>query len=221
MAEIKFSKQHKIKEDRFLEIVFSLRKKMDENKKPLIYVVVGLVAVVLIVFVVFQYKGKINEEAGAVFGKATLLLQSGNYTEALTELKKISEQYSGSSAASKSLFLSGSVYYDLGNYQLAIESFKKYVDKYSGSEFLDPAVYKGLGASYMQLNDFSSAVEAFKKALSSYPKDFQIPEIRYKLALCLLELKETEKAKSELAIIIKDSPKSQYAHQADNLLVTL
>jgi TolA-binding protein len=139
----------------------------------------------------------------------------------LTELKKISEQYSGSSAASKALFLTGSVYYDLGNYELAIEAYKKYIGKYNGSEFLDPAVFKGLGASYMQLKDYSSAIDAFKKAISSYPKDFQIPEIRYKLALCYLESGDAEKAKNELKTIVKDTPKSQYANQADLMLVTM
>ncbi|MBL8028884.1 MAG: tetratricopeptide repeat protein [Fibrobacteres bacterium] len=221
MAEIKFSKRHEIKEDRFLETVFHLRKKAEEHKKVLGYILLGvLVVAVSIVLLTFK-SAKTNEEAAAIYGKASMYLQSANYTEGLTELKKIADQYSGSSSAAKAVFLTGSVNYDLGNYKDALEAFKKYVDKYSGSEFLDAAVYKGLGASYMQLLDYTSAVTAFKKAVSSYPKDFQIPEIRYKLALCYIELKEVDKAKAELAGLVKDSPKSQFARQADLLLVSL
>ncbi len=221
MAYTKPIRKEDLKEDRFLKVVFNLRKTVESYRKQWSYAGIALIVLTLAVYGIFQYREKKNEEAAVVFGKGTLMLNNGNYTEALAEFKKVVEQYGGSKAASKALFLTGSVYYSLGNYQLAIDAFKQYVSKYSNHSFLGPAVYKGLGASYMQLNDYRQATEAFKKAISTYNDDFQIPEIRYKLALSALELKDTVSAKTELREIVKSSPKSTYAKQAELLLLSM
>lgn len=221
MAIIKFSKKHKIKEDRFIESVFELRQKAQDYKKHLLIGLGILVFVGLVTVLVYKIRTRTNQEANALFGTALIEYQQGRYSDAIAKLKQISDNFSGSTSAPKAMFLYGSLYYDLGNYQLAVEAFKKYIEKYNDADFLDPTVYKGLGSAYMQLGDFKQAVQAFSDAVGRYPKDFQVPELLYKQARCHLELKDTATAKTELERIISEFPKSAEARQAGLLLASL
>jgi len=221
MAIIKFSKKHKLKEDRFIESLFELRQKVEVLKKPLMIAGFSILFVALVTLVIFKMRGKTNEEANTLFGSAMMEYQQGQYSNAITKFKQVSDGYSGSTSAPKAVFLIASLYYDLGNYQLAIETYKKYIDKYSGSDFLSPAAYKGLGASFMQLKDYKQAVDAFTKAINKFSTDYQIPEIRCKLGRCYLELKEAEKAKKEFEKVVETSPKSPFAQEAALLLASL
>lgn len=220
-VEIKFSKKHKIKEDRFIETLFSLQKKTQDLKKPAMYGLVGVLVAGLIVFLTFNYRKHANAEARALFGQALLSYQSGQYTQAITGFKQITENYGGSSSASKAMFMLAGLYYDLGNYALAVEAYKKYIEKYNETGFMNAAVYQGLGSAYAQVKDYPNAINAFNSGIRKYPNDFSVPATRYKLARCYLETQKPGQARAELETILRDNPKSAAAKEAGLLLATL
>jgi len=221
MAIIKFSKKHKVKEDRFVEWIFDLRTKTQAMKKPLLIGCIVVLFVAGISSLLYTIKSRTNEEANTLFGSALMEYQQGKYSNAVTKLKQVMDNYSGSSSAPKAVFLYASIYYDLGNYMLSVEAYKKYIEKYDSPEFLNPAVYKGLGCAYMQMKDYAGAISAFQTAIKKFPEDFQVPEIRYKTARCLVETGKPDAAKAELNLILKDAPKSYYAKEAGLLLPSL
>jgi TolA-binding protein len=221
MAIIKFSKKHKVKEDRFVEWIFDLRAKTKAMTKPLLIGTIVVVFVAGISALLYTIKSRTNEEANTLFGSALMEYQQGRYSNAVAKLKQVMDNYSGSNSAPKAVFLFGSIYYDIGNYMLSIEAYKKYLEKYDPPDFLTPAVYKGLGCDYMQLKDYANAISAFRTALKKFPNDFQVPEIRYKLARCLAETGKADAAKAELNEILQESPKSFYAKEAGLLLASL
>jgi len=221
MAIIKFSKKHKVKEDHFIEWIFDFKTKIEAYKKPMLIGCIVIVFIIGIAALLYTIKSRTNDEANVVFGAALLEYQHGRYSNAITKLKQVMDNYSGSSSAPKAAFLYASIYYDLGNYSLAVEAFKKFIEKYSDPDFLSPPVYKGLGTSYMQLKDYKQAIEAFKTSINKFPEDFEVPELRYKLAQCYIETGKSEDAKKQLNMIIKDSPKSFYAKDAGLILSSL
>jgi TolA-binding protein len=221
MAIIKFSKKHELKEDHFIEWLFNFRAKLQDVKKTLLIAGICVALVAIMGGLFYSVRSKTNQEANALFGGALLEYQQGKYSNALVKFKQVMDNYSGSNSAPKAVFLYGSIYYDLGNYSLAIEAFKTYIEKYSSPEFLSPAVYKGLGSAYMQIKDLPNAIEAFQTAINKFPDDFEVPELRYKLARCLVETDKPEAAKEQLGLILKDAPASFYAKEAGLLIASL
>ncbi|MFH0920841.1 MAG: tetratricopeptide repeat protein [Fibrobacterota bacterium] len=221
MAQIKFSKQHKIKEDRFITTVINFRALLEAKKKSLLIGVVVVVAVAFVVLIAFKIKGRINNEARDTFSSALIDFQEGRYTNAISKFKAVADNYSGSSSAPKALYLLGSLYYDLGNYALSIESYKRYIDKFGGDGFVTPAVYKGLGSAYMQTRDFANAITAFESGIKKDPKDFSVPELRFKLARCYAEKQDKAAAREQYGLIVSEFPRSSYAREAELRLAGL
>jgi TolA-binding protein len=222
MAQIKFSKQHKIKEDKFIETIFNLRTQFEAKKKNLIIGAVVVVGVALIVLLAFKIKSRVNQEAGDTFSSALIDYQEVRYSSAISKFKTVADNYGGSTSAPKALFMLGSLYYDLGNYALSIETFKRYVEKYGNNDFMTPAVYKGLGSDYMQTKDYANAITAFETGIKKCPQtDFAIPELRFKLALCFMEKQNLPAAREQFALIVKDFPRSSYAREAELRLAAL
>jgi TolA-binding protein len=220
-VDLKFGKKHKIKEDRFIEGLFQFRTKVQTNKKTILITFAAVAGAAIIVLIALQMRTRSSNEARAVFGQAMMEYQSGRYTTAISSFKKITDNFAGSPSASKAMFLTGSIYYELGNYGLAVEAYKKYISKYDESDFLNAAVYKGLGCAYMQMKDYDNAVSAFKTGIRKYSGDYSVPEMRCKLARCYIEKKDASAAKTELEAVLKDNPASAFAKEADLILSTL
>jgi len=222
MAQIKFSKQHKIKEDKFIQAILNVRTRAETNKKPLLIGTLIVLVAALVVLLAFKIKSHINEEAGDMYSGALIDYEEGRYSSAISKFKTTADNYSGSNSAPRALFMLGSLYYDLGNYSLAIETFKRYVEKYGANDFMTPAVYKGLGAAYMQSKDYASAITAFQTGIKKCPKDdFSIPELRFKLARCFIEKQDVPAAKEQYGLILKDFPRSSYARESELRLAAL
>ena len=220
-VDLKFGKKHKIKEDRFIESLFQFRSKVESQKKSILITLCAVAGAALITFLVFQVRARTNEEARTLFGEAMMEYQAGRFTSSIAAFKRVADNYGSSKSAPKALYLIGGLYYELGNYALAVEAYKRYIEKYDESHFLNAAVYKGLGCSYMQTGDYGNAISAFRTALSKYPEDFSVPELRYKLARCLIEKKDGASARGELESILRQHPASPYAREADLLLSAL
>ncbi|OGS33719.1 MAG: hypothetical protein A2293_15415 [Elusimicrobia bacterium RIFOXYB2_FULL_49_7] len=220
-VEVKFGKKHKIKEDHFIEGLFKIRARLESQKKNILFGLLGVLIIVLLAFGIRQFREGNNIKSQELFGQAMMEYQNGKYTNSIAGFKRIVDEYGSSRSAPKALFLIGGLYYELGNYTLSVDAYQKYIGKYDESEFLNAAVYKGLGSAYIQMRDYDNAISAFKTAIRKYPDDFSIPELRYKLARCLVEKKDTVAAKSELENLKNQYPASFYSHEADLLLATL
>ncbi|OGJ85940.1 MAG: hypothetical protein A2268_03440 [Candidatus Raymondbacteria bacterium RifOxyA12_full_50_37] len=211
---IKFSKKHKIKEDKFVENFMRVRLWFEEKRKPLLVTAASIAGAALIVFFAFTLRGNRNVDANNYFGQAMVEYENGRFSNAITSLKKVADNYGGSAAASRSLYCLGNIYYELGNYSLAIDVCKRYIEKYESSNFLTPAVYKCMGSAYIQTRDYANAQTAFATAIAKYPKDFSAPELLFKLSQCAIELKDASQAKETLDRLITGYPASSYVHEA-------
>lgn len=210
-----------LKEDKFVESIFSLRSSIIQNQKPLAIGGICIVLVILIIFLSFKIKASKNQEALTLFGKGMMELQSGKYSNAIQNFQKVYENYSGSKSAPKALFFTGNIYYKLGNYKLAIQTYKTYLNKYNSTEFLNASILNGIGCSYMQTKNYDKAIAAFKKALDKYNDTFIASEVQYHLATCYIKQGENNKAKQELKNLINKNKNSLFLNEAKLLLAEL
>src|SRR3989339_1531136 len=101
---IKFSKKHKIKEDKFVENFMRVRLWFEEKRKPLLVTAASIAGAALIVFFAFTLRGNRNVDANNYFGQAMVEYENGRFSNAITSLKKVADNYGGSDAALTALW---------------------------------------------------------------------------------------------------------------------
>jgi tol-pal system protein YbgF len=100
--------------------------------------------------------------------------------------------------------------YSRGNYDLAISEFRQYVETYPSSEMSDNAQY-WIGECFYSKKQFNEAIAEFDKVSLMFPKGDKVPGARFKKAMALLDLGQTEAGRAELQVIIKTYPRSNEA----------
>ena len=100
--------------------------------------------------------------------------------------------------------------YSRGNYDLALSEFRQYVETYPTSEMADNAQY-WIGECFYGKKQFNEAIAEFDKVVLLFPKGDKVPGARFKKAMALLDLGQTEAGRAELLAITKAYPRSNEA----------
>jgi outer membrane protein assembly factor BamD (BamD/ComL family) len=222
MAEIKFTKHHEIKEDRFIEFTtVELPQKIQQYRRHGIIGAISILAVVIAVFAIRTSRENRTQSANELFGKSLVALEQGEISSAITGFQQLAERYSGTAYGNYALYYMGDIYYRMNNYQAAIDQYKRFISAYSGKEFLAAAARKGLGACYQQMGDYTKAVQSYSEVISDYPRDFSIPEVLLKRARCYVKTGKNDLAKKDCTRILQEHRESIYRADVENLLATL
>ena len=222
MAEIKFTKQHEIKEDRFVEFTTIEFPHLVQKYSRHALIAVGAVAVIIAAFFgIRAAQDNKTQAANELFGKALVALEQGEISPAISNFQQLAEKYSGTNFGKYSLYYMGDIYFRMNNYQGAIDQYRRFIRAYSGQEFLAAAARKGLGASYQQMGDLNKAVQAYSEVIDDYSKDFSVPEVLLKRARCYVKLGKPELAKKDCVRILAEFKTTPYRGDVENLLATL
>ena len=100
--------------------------------------------------------------------------------------------------------------YSRGNYDLAISEFRQYVETYPSSEMADNAQY-WIGECYYSKKLLNEAIAEFDKVSLLFAKGDKVPAARFKKALVLMELGQTDSARAEFTAITRLYPRSNEA----------
>jgi tetratricopeptide (TPR) repeat protein len=222
MAEIKFSKTHKIKEDRFVEFTtIELPQRVQQYRKQALMALGGIGAVAAIILGVIAAQNKKTQSANEVFGQALVAMDQGELSPAISHFQQLTEKYGGTDFGKYALYYMGDIYYRMNNYQGAIDQYRRFISSYSGKSFLSAAARKGLAASYQQTGDLEKAIKFYSEVLEKYPKDFSVPEVLLKRAHCYIKQGRLDLAKKDCERILVDYKTTIYRENVANLLATL
>jgi len=97
-----------------------------------------------------------------------------------------------------------------GSYSVAITGFKDFLTNYPGSPLAENAQY-WIGESYYGKKQFNEAIAEFDKVTLLFPKGDKVAGARFKKAMALLDLGQTDAGRVELQAIIKLYPRSNEA----------
>lgn len=221
MAELKFSKKHKIKEDRFIESLMRFRTWVEQNTRQLS--TAGAVVLVILVVGLLVFKSRQNRGVRAhhTFGKAMMAIQKRDTTTAISHFKQLVKEFNNTSHAAMSSFFLGSVYYDKKNYALAKDYFTRNTKQYGEYELLKGAALRGLGNCAVQEKDYAGAIGLYQRFLKECPQHYLVPEALLSLGEC--HIKQNNQAASEQAFrrVMKEYPGSAESNTARNLLASL
>ncbi len=172
----KFTK-HMLKEDRLVTTTFQLTEFVQKNTKQLLIGAGALVALVVVVFIIFQAKSSAQRKAAELYGQGIIEMNTGNPQLAAFNFRTILDRYSGSSLAPSACFQLARVSYNVKDYPQAANYFKQYVDKYEKSDsLLTASAWAGMGSCQEILKNYNAAGDFYSKAASLAPGSFMVPQ---------------------------------------------
>lgn len=221
MDQLKFSKKHKIKEDRFIQRVFEFRQWTEQHLREITTTAAVLIVILLVGIFIYKSREGKTEKAQEAFGNAMLYYQSGDTLQAVSDLHSVIEQYAKTPYAGICSFLLANIYYNQNDYGHAEEFYKKVASSYKPYELLCGASLRSLGNCRIQQSRYSEAIAFFEKFVKEYPKHYLMPEVLMSLAECQLKINDVNSAKANFEKVIALFPQSSQSAAARNILAAL
>lgn len=172
---------------------------VEKNQKT-IFVVLGAIALVTILYLVYDkvFAGPKEDEAAAeMFQAEKYFTQAVDAPTASDSLYNLSlkggegklgflgviENYSGTDAANNAQYFAGMAYLNMGKYKKAVEHLD---DFKSEDEVLTAMAKGGMGDAFAQLGDNEKAIQYYEEAVKAVDNDMTSPRFMFKAAQLLL-----------------------------------
>jgi tetratricopeptide (TPR) repeat protein len=171
---------------------------IENNQKPLINVLLGVLAVVLLIIAGNRYiiKPK-NLDAASNMYIAERYFERDSFNLALNGygtypgFLDIIDEYSITKSARLAKFYAGVCYKELGDFETSI----KYLLKFSTKDLMVGSAAKtALGDAYSEIGEYDKAVKSYLAAAKKYKNGFSTPIILKKAGIVYEEMGELEKA---------------------------
>lgn len=145
------------------ESLSGIEKKVEENKKMIVWVVAAIVAIAVVILgYVYLIQNPNMEKAKEEIAKADVDYTMGQDSIALNEYMAVADNYSND-ASNRAGLNAAIILYKQGKYEEAI----KYLNKFDAAGTLvGPASQALLGDCYVNLQKYDDAVKYFDKAIS-------------------------------------------------------
>ena len=216
-SKVKLTKRQ-MKEDKFTTFMLTSKDKLQsEFEQKWQYYVIGLVAVVLVVWGglwYFQNRSSQGTEASEAFSSAMLQYQTGNDQVAILEFTQLLENFGGTDYAPRAAFMLGNLNLSSRNYSEAVRYYQMYLDNYSGIPLNRAAAHAGIAAAQEDQGQYVEAAASFLKAVEALPSgplepDYELGAIRNYLAAGNLDA-----AKARLTVLEEKHAESEWTDRA-------
>lgn len=163
--------------------IFNLMTWLEKNKKPVVFGVIGVVAVAVIVASSNASKREKAQKAGQELSRALLapLLDRTSKVDSAEGLLKVAAANSGTQAGQQALLLAGGALFGGGKFAEAQATFERFGREYSGSDLASQALY-GVGASLAAQGKLDDAGKAYKEVVDRHANSQVAKQARYSLA---------------------------------------
>lgn len=136
---------------------------IEQNRKNILYILIGIVAIVAAVWGFNQCSESSNAKAQEAIWEAQMQFEQGQYEQALEGFEAVISEYGSTKGGNLAQAYAGLCQKNLGNYAEAIN----YLEDFSGNDnVIAPAMLSALGDCYADQEnpDYKKAAAAFEKA---------------------------------------------------------
>jgi tetratricopeptide (TPR) repeat protein len=213
--------KQELKEDKFVKFTLQAKTYVDENYQKIMRTALGIGAIIIILVFYYYNSHETSKEANSQLGIAEIEYANGNMLKASERLVKLIEEYDGTGAADKGMFLLANIYYQQKRYKDAQVYFDKFVSAYSGSNILLASGYAGLAACAEVNENLSEAAELYEQAADLAPQFPESDNYYYLAALCYKRAGNLDKARSIFKHLASEAKTSQRVKDAETQLVLM
>lgn len=221
----KLSKRE-MKEDKLVTTYFEAQSWFEANRKRVSSVFFSvLVAGIAVWFYLNNLSGQ-NVAATADLGKIIRYYDAGNFQVAINGspqenmrgLQQIVDEYGGTESGEYATFYLANAYFFLGNYEKALQYYE---DADLDDSDLNAAVKAGIAACYEVQGNYAQAAAHFEQAAQMEDRKLHSAERLFQAGNNYLLAGNQAKADEILKKLKANFPTSQYAREADRLLVRI
>ncbi len=216
-AKVKITKQD-MKEDKFTTAMLQTKEWFMEKWQ----IVVIAVAIVVVVIVAISYFADLRESknyTGAdLLNTANLKLRQRNYPEAITDLERIVDEYSGQ-IADKAQFGLANAHYESRNFDEAIKQYEEYIGKYHKDPIAIASSIAGIASCMENRQEFVSAGVKYEEAATYKPISPMAADYYLGAVRCFTLGGDREKAESALSELNEKYPNTKYSKTAARLIM--
>ena len=181
---------------------------IEDNSKPISYIILAIVALVLIFIGVKRwYYNPLEKEASQQMFMAERFFDRDSFNLALNGygtypgFLQIVDDYGITKSANLAQYYAGICYLNMGDFNNAVD----YLEDFNTSDLLvGSAKYSSLGDAYVELGDLKNAVSAYSKGIDKFPNDFTSPIMLKKEGIVYEQMGEYQKAVDAYETIKKD-----------------
>jgi tetratricopeptide (TPR) repeat protein len=215
-----------IKEDKLVSSYYKVLSYFEANKSRLMLYGGILVVIALAVIYYVNHKKEVNQDAGLALSRVVDLYDRGSYLEAIEGragtnidgLKKIVEEYSGTTNGEIAKIYLANSYNMLGKFEDAFNYYKSY----SGDiPMLKAASLSGQAGYYAYKNDFEKAADLYNDAAHVSKYNVDNPDYLLKSAINYISAGENQKAKELLQTIKNDYKTSSASREVERYLALI
>ncbi|MFN3952516.1 MAG: tetratricopeptide repeat protein [Thermaurantimonas sp.] len=198
---------------------------IEKNKKPITYVVVGIIAGFAAYFgFKYLYLDPLEKEAQLELYKAQENIDRDSLRLALDGdgvsmgLLEIADEYSLTKAGNLAHYYAGVCYLQLGEYEEAIRQ----MDRFKTDDPVFSVLAKGVIAdAFLEIGQPKEALEYYNKAVKASSNEFVVPFYLKKAGMLAEEQGRLKDARSYFERLKNDFPKSQHALDVDKFLARI
>ncbi len=195
---------------------------IEKNKKPITYVVLGIIAGFAAYFgFKYLYLDPLEKEAQLELYKAQENIDRDSLRLALNGdgvsmgLLEIADEYSLTKAGNLARYYAGVCYLQLGEYEEAIRQ----MDRFKTNDPVFSVLAKGVIAdAFLEIGQPKEALEYYNKAVKASGNEFVVPFYLKKAGMLAEDQGRLKDARSYFERLKNDFPKSQHALDADKFL---
>jgi len=195
----------------------------EKNKKPITYVLGGLIVVILAFFGYRYWQDQNNEDAQIAMYDAVFAWEKDSLKRALEGdpksdgmgLLDVADSYSGTDAGNLANYYAGVALLKQGKFDEAIEQLENFK---SNDLLLQGLVYSLIGDAYSEKKDFENAAEYYSKAVNYKSNETFTPRYLMKLGLTHELNKDFTAASEAYKRIVEEYPNSTQITDAKKYL---
>ncbi|MFA6742689.1 MAG: tetratricopeptide repeat protein [Candidatus Neomarinimicrobiota bacterium] len=206
-----------LKKDPVLEKISQIDSFVRTQRNLVMYISLGVVAVVVLTILIIGSKRKANTAAMGDLGLAKMSIARNDYDDAILRLENLIDKYSRTHSAGMATILLARSYLAKDDYENARINFEKYADDYDDDAMLAATAYSGLGICAEQNSDFKAAAEYFEKGAKKSPYKFQKHELLLNSVRNYLKFNDYESAEKLVNVLLQDEPEAKNKNSAELL----
>ncbi|MFH0988469.1 MAG: tetratricopeptide repeat protein [bacterium] len=210
-----------MKEDKLVTSYFQATTWVEQNKKLVQSVGLGIVIVVVIAYAVINNMTTNSHLASTKLGAILSYYDQGKYELAINGeqniegLQSIVDNYGSTAAGGFAKFYLANSYFSIGNFDKALEYFE---DANLKGDYLSASSIAGAAACYEAKGLHEKAADYFEKAAYKDNKDVLTPSNLFKAGQNFTLAGKKEKAIEVFKRIKKEYPTSEYAREVDRYI---